>query len=155
MVLPTHNFVIGTLTLGLALIVTEAVVLLHPVAEFVNVKVALPAATGVTKPAFVTVAIPVLLLVHVPPEAGINVMVLPIHNFVSGVLTLGLALTVTNEVAALQPVAVLVYVNVTLPEATVVTKPPFVTVATLVLLLTQVPPVVGVRVIVLPAHRLN
>ena len=43
-------------------------------------------------------------------------------------------------------------VNVTLPAATPVTTPAFVTVANEVLLLAHVPPVVGVSVIVLPAH---
>jgi hypothetical protein len=45
-----------------------------------------------------------------------------------------------------------VNVNVTLPAATPVTTPPLVTVANAVLLLVHVPPVVGVSVIVLPAH---
>jgi hypothetical protein len=45
-----------------------------------------------------------------------------------------------------------VNVNVTLPAATPVTTPAFVTVANAVLLLAHVPPVVGVSVIVLPAH---
>ena len=48
--------------------------------------------------------------------------------------------------------AVSVNVKVTLPAFTPVTTPAFVTVATAVLLLVQVPPLVGVRVIVSPAH---
>jgi hypothetical protein len=38
----------------------------------VNVKVAVPAVTPVTTPAFVTVATAVLLLAHVPPEGGLT-----------------------------------------------------------------------------------
>jgi hypothetical protein len=45
---------------------------LQPVAVKVKVKVAEPAATPDTNPAFVTVAIASLLLTHVPPVDGDN-----------------------------------------------------------------------------------
>jgi hypothetical protein len=135
------------------LIVTELVVELHPVMVLVNVNVTLPAPTGVANPPFVTVATLVLLLVHVPPVPGANVIVFPIHKLVCGTVNTGNPLIVTELVVELQPVVVLVNVNVTLPAPTGVTNPPFVTVATLVLLLVHVPPVPGVKVIVLPRHN--
>jgi len=61
-------------------------------------------------------------------------------------------LTVTAAVVLLQLVVAEVKVNVAVPAATPVTTPPEVTVATDVLLLTQVPPVVGDRVVVDPAQ---
>ena len=54
--------------------VTEAVVAEQPVAVFVKVKVVDPVETPFTTPAFVTVAIPGLVLTHVPPEVGDNVV---------------------------------------------------------------------------------
>ena len=58
--------------------------------------------------------------------------------------------TATDEVVALQPLAVLVKVNVADPADTPVTTPALVTVATNGLLHVQVPPVVGDKVMVLP-----
>ena len=58
--------------------------------------------------------------------------------------------TETVDVVALQPVSVLVKVNVAVPVDMPVTTPAFVIVATRLLLLVQVPPVVGVKVMVLP-----
>jgi len=142
----------AALTVGVGLTVTEEVVLLHPVPVRVNVNVTLPAATPVTTPAFVTAATAVLLLIQVPPVVGDKVIVLPAHIVEEGVFTVGFAFTVTDEVVLLHPVLVSVKVNVTLPAATPVTTPAFVTVATAVLLLTHVPPVVGDKVIVLPTH---
>lgn len=64
--------------------------------------------------------------------------------------------TVTEDVLAEQPVAVLVKVNVVLPTATAVTTPLFVTVATPELLLAQVPPEVGDNVVVeVPVPRVQ
>ena len=130
---------------------TPEVVLLQPVAVSVNVNVTLPAAIPVTTPPLVTDAFVSSLLTHVPPETGDKVIVLPTHTE-EAVLTTGNALTITVEVELLQPVAVSVNVNVTLPAATPVTTPPFVTVAFKSSLLTHVPPVVGDKVIVLPKH---
>ena len=103
-VFPTHTEA-GAVTVGLALTVTDEVVLLHPVVPSVNVNVTVPAATPVITPAFVTVATDVLLLVHVPPVVGDSVAVLPTHTD-AGAVTVGLALTVTDEVVLLHPVEV-------------------------------------------------
>ncbi len=111
-------------------------------------KLTVPAATGVTTPAFVTVATDVLLLIHVPAVVGVKEPVLPIQ-IVGGAVTVGNVFTVEAEVA-LHPVDVCVKVKLTLPAATGVTTPALVTVATDVLLLTHVPPVVGESVTVLP-----
>jgi hypothetical protein len=66
-------------TVGSAPTVTADVVLVHDDDARVKVNVADPAATPVTTPAFVTVAIPLLLLTHVPPVVGESVVVLPIQ----------------------------------------------------------------------------
>jgi len=149
-VLPIHTDE-GAVTTGFAFTVTEEVVLLHPVDVSVKVNVTMPADTPVTTPALVTVALAVLLLVHVPPVVGDKVIVLPTHTAEPAV-TVGNAFTVTEEVVLLHPVVVWVKVNVTVPADTPVTTPPLVTVAIAVLLLVHVPPVVGDKVIVLPTH---
>jgi hypothetical protein len=154
-VLPTHKVGEGVLTTGSGFTVTEDVVLLQPVAASVNVNVIEPAETPVATPVFVTVAIVLLLLVQVPPTVGLRVIVLPTHKVGEGVLTIGIAPTVTEGVVLLQPVAVSVNVNVIEPADTPVTNPAFVTVATAALLLNQVPPTVGLRVIVLPTHKVG
>jgi hypothetical protein len=143
------------LTVGFALTVTALVGFeAQPVDVLVKVNVALPAATPVTTPALVTVAIAVLLLTHVPPVVGESVVVVPTHIVVAPVmLTVGLAIMVTADVAFdTQPVVVLVNVKVAEPAATPVTTPALVTVATAVLLLTHVPPVAGESVVVEPIH---
>src|SRR5260221_5450112 len=86
-------------------------------------------ATPVATPALVTVAREGLLLTHVPPLIGLNVIVNPIHKLDDGTLTVGSALIVTADVVLLQVVVVLVNVKVTLPAATPVTTPALVTVA--------------------------
>lgn len=88
------------LTVGLAMTVTLAVgAELQPVLLNVNMNVTTPAPTPVTTPPFVTVAIDVLLLVHVPPVVGDNVVVLPPQIVVAPVIfTTGLTLTVTFPV---------------------------------------------------------
>ena len=116
-----------------------------------KVNVTEPATTPVITPALVTVAIAVLLLVHVPPDVGDKVAVLPTQT-AAGAVTVGRALTVTEEVALAHPVVPSVNVNVTDPAATPVITPALVTVATAVLLLVHVPPVVGDKVAVLPTH---
>jgi hypothetical protein len=104
MVLPIHTDE-PAVTVGKAFTVTDEVVLLHPVVVCVNIKVADPAATPVTTPAFVTVAIAALLLVQVPPVVGDKVMVLPTHT-VDPAVTVGNAFTFTDEVVLLHPVDV-------------------------------------------------
>lgn len=126
----------------------------HPVVVLVNVKVTVPADTPVTTPALVTVATDGLLLTHVPPVTGVSVVVDPTQILLPPeMLTTGMALTVTGEVAEeTQPVLVLVKVNVAVPAETPVTTPVLVTVATAGLLLVQVPPLVGESVVVAPTH---
>ena len=139
------------LTVGNGLTVTAVVVLLQLVVDEVKVKVADPAATPVTTPAEVTVATDGLLLTHVPPVVGDKVVVDPIHiELLPVMLTVGNGLTVTAVVVLLQLVVDEVKVNVADPAATPVTTPAEVTVATAGLLLTQVPPVVGDKVVVDP-----
>lgn len=150
-IVPPMQTVWGALTAGLAFTATEAVVFVQPVAVSVNVKVTVPAPTPVTTPLFITVAMELLLLAHVPPVVGDNVILLPTHT-AAGALTTGLAFTVTEEVVLLHPVDVSVKVNVALPAAIPVTTPPFVTVAMALSLLAHVPPVVGDNVILLPTH---
>lgn len=70
-------------------------VLEHPVAVSVKVSVTFPALTPVTRPAFVTVALPLLLLIQVPPVAGVTLAVPPTHTIVAPPKT-GNALTVTS-----------------------------------------------------------
>jgi hypothetical protein len=95
-----------------------------------------------------------LLLVQVPPVVGDRVVMPPTQMLlVPVILTTGRAFTVTGAVGAeTQPVDVLVKVKVAVPADTPVTTPPFVTVATPGLLLTQVPPDVGDKVVVKPAQ---
>src|SRR5205814_9571118 len=124
----------GAVTTGFALTVTDEVVLLHPVDVCVNVNVTEPADTPVVTPALVTVAIAVLLLVHVPPLVGDKVAVLPTHTE-AGAVTVGFVLTVTDEVVDLQSVVEGVNVNVTVQGATQVTTPALVTVDMVLLFL--------------------
>src|SRR5437762_12843928 len=149
-VFPTHTDA-GSVTVGIALTVTDEVVLLHPVVPSVNVNVTLHAALPISTPALVTVAIAISLLVHVPPLVGDSVAVLPTHTD-AGAVTFGFALTVTDEVVLLPLLDALLILNVTLPADTPVITPALVTVAMAVLLLVHVPPLVGDSVAVLPTH---
>jgi uncharacterized protein (DUF362 family) len=117
--------------------------------------VAVPAATAVINPEFVIVATAVLLLTHVPSVVGLTVVVPPMQSDVLDpvIFVVGRALTVTVFVASDgHSVVLLVNVNVAVPPFTPVTTPPLVTVAIAVLLLTHVPPVVGLKVVVDPSH---
>jgi hypothetical protein len=133
------------------MISTKEVTALQPVVELIKLKFTLPVETPVTTPALVTVALLLLLLVHVPPVVGDKVIVLPTQT-VGPALTTGKALTVTAEVVALHPVVLFVKVNVALPAAIPVTIPALVTVALVSSLLDQVPPVTGEIVIVFPTQ---
>ena len=128
----------------------------QPVLVLVNVKVAVPAVTAVTTPAFVTVATAGLLLTQVPPLEGDKPVMPPILRFVAPMmLTIGVASTVTGAVAAeTQPVAELVKINVAVPAEMPVTTPTLLTVATAGFVLTQVPPATGERVVVNPIQIL-
>jgi hypothetical protein len=116
----------------------------------VNVNVAVPAPMPVTKPAFVTDATAVLLLVHVPPVLGLNWVVDNLHiAFGPSMETVGFASTMTTGLGFdTQLVVLLVYINDDVPADKPVTKPPFVTDAIDGLVLIHVPPVVGLNVVV-------
>jgi len=103
-------------------------------------------------PVFVTVAIPLSLLVHVPPVVGDSVAVAP-TQIAAGAVTTGKSFTVTAVVVLPQLVVPSVKVNVTLPAATPVMTPASVTVAIPLSLLVQVPPMIGDKVAVLPTQR--
>ena len=121
--------------------------------------VAVPAATPVTTPDAVTVATPVLLLVHVPPAvASVSGVVNPTQTDNVPVIAGGKGLTVTTTVGAIQPVGnvyVMVAVPAALPVAVVVLLGPSMT-ETLPLLLAHVPPAVTeLRLVVKPWHTVS
>jgi hypothetical protein len=92
---PKHSVAIAA-NVGVvaAFTATDAVVLLQVVLVLVKVKVAFPKLTPVITPPFVTVAIALLLLVHVPPVVGVSVPVFPTQT-IDGDVTVGLGFTVT------------------------------------------------------------
>jgi hypothetical protein len=100
---PIHNevlepdiFVVGRAVTVTVLVASDG----HSVVLLVNVNVTEPALTPVTTPALVTVAIAVLLLAHVPPVVGLNVVVEPTHMVLAPVmLTLGFTFIVNGAVA--------------------------------------------------------
>jgi hypothetical protein len=149
-VAPTH-IEAGAVTIGNAFTVTVAVVLLQLVEPSVKVNVTVPGVTPVMTPALVTVAIALLLLIHVPPVVGDKVAVAP-TQMDAGAVTTGSAYTVTDVVVLLQLVLASVKVKVTLPEAIPVMTPALVTVAIALLLLVHVPPVIGDRVAFAPTQ---
>ncbi len=151
---PTH-IVLNPVTEALAVLtVMGGVGLEIQPAVLVNVKVAVPALTPVTTPALVTVATAGLLLTHVPPVEGDNVVVPPTQIVPGpGIETMGPETTV-NDLVLVQFVAVSVNVSVTIPALIPVTKPELVTEAIDVLLLDQVPPIDGVTFAVKPLQTL-
>ena len=64
---------------GLAFTV-KVLLVVQPVAVSVKVNVTVPALKPETTPAFVTVAMTLLLLIHVPPVVGVTVAELPTHT---------------------------------------------------------------------------
>lgn len=92
---PSHTAVLPVIVAGNGLTVT-VVLVLQPVGN-VYVITDVPVATPVTTPEEEpTVAIPVLPLVHVPPdEVLLNVVVDPTHTFVVPVMVAGNGFTVT------------------------------------------------------------
>lgn len=111
---PTHiEFVPVILTTGLGVtVITISAV--QPELVSVNRNVAAPAETPVTT--FPTlVAIAGVIAAHVPPEAGDNVVVVPIQIVVDAADTVGGGLIVTGNVVLEHPVVVFVNVNVTDP----------------------------------------
>ena len=136
-------------TTGSALTVTAPVVAVQLAVPDVKVKVAVPADMPVTNPALVTVATAGLLLVQMPPVVGDKVVVCPTQILALPVmLATGCAVTVTVPAVAVQLVVPSVKVNVAMPAEIPVTNPVLSTVATRELLLAQVPPVVGDKVVV-------
>lgn len=95
------------LTCGPGSTINGSVVAWQPVPVSVNVKVAEPGPAAVTTPLLVTVATEVLLLLHVPPLAGLNVVVSPTQRALLPVMdTDGGLFTVTvHEAVAVQPPA--------------------------------------------------
>ncbi len=94
------------LTVGLFVTVIGAVGSdVQPVVDEVNVNVAVPTPTPVTSPLFATVAIPALLLCHVPPVVGDNCDVKPTQIDGEPVIdTVGLSPTVISTSVFVQPV---------------------------------------------------
>lgn len=96
-----------------------------------------------------------LLLTHVPPVLGDNVVVEP-TQILSGPLTetIGFGLTVIGVVGSeLHAVVLDVNINVALPSVMAVTTPVLLIVATDGLLLDHVPPVIGFSWVVSPTHN--
>jgi hypothetical protein len=139
-------------TIGAVGLATTVKLLLdvQPLDVSVKLKVTVPALTPETTPVFVTVAVPELLLVQVPPEVGVTVAVLPTHTSFAPP-NVGLAFTV-KLLLDVHPVEVSVKVKLTIPALIPLTTPVFDTVAMPGLLLIHVPPVVGVTVAELPIH---
>lgn len=92
-----------------------------------------------------------LLLDHVPPVMGVTFAVDSSQTLVAPPKT-GIGFTVTLPVVFEHPVVLFVNVKLAEPVPIAVTTPELVTVATLVLLLTHVPPVVGDKVVVFPTQ---
>jgi hypothetical protein len=101
-----------------------------------------PAATPVTTPLPVTVAVAVLLLLHVPPEtASLSVVVEPTHVNIVPVIAVAGPETVIVAVLA-QPVDS-VYAIVVVPSVRPETTPPAEMEPTVLSLLLHVPPLVA------------
>lgn len=112
----------------------------------VNVKVADPAFFAVTTPPLVIVATEVSLLAHVPPDAGVSVVVAPIQiRFAPVMVATGLALMVTGVDGSLgHSVSDDVNINWVEPGDTPVTTPKLFIVAMDGLSEDHVPPEAGV-----------
>lgn len=154
---PTHSEVDPVILIdGLGFTVTgEEGSDVHVELSNVKVKEEVPAPTPVTTPPLVTVATDGLLLTQVPPLEGVNVVVWPIQILEDpDIETVGFTFIDIDVVGSeAQSVALLVKVNDAVPAAIALTKPALVTVATELLLLAQVPPDVGDKVVVDPTHK--
>jgi len=106
------------------------------------------------EPATIVAIVPSPLLQVPPVEASVNVMVELTHTALGTLIAAGSGLTVTTAVVV-QVVELAVKVIIDVPGDTPVTEPePVTTVATLVVPLLQVPPVVSVNKVVNPWHTL-
>lgn len=141
-------------TLGLPLTVINSVASDGQPAEDVNRNEATPCDTPVTMPFVLMVAIEALLLVQTPPVEGKKEVVAPTHTVLPpDNVTVGLGLTVIGDVFTdSQPVAASMNFKVALPALKPTTIPEFVVFTIDVLLLIQVPPVAGYKVVVPPIH---
>jgi hypothetical protein len=139
---PAHTLIEPVITAGSGVTVT-IIVLLQPLPKDV-VMIAVPAVTPVTTPVNEpTVATAVLLLLQLPPgEDEVRVVVSPTHTLAAPLIVPGPAFTVTTVVAKqpVEPVYVIVAVPTLTPQNIPVDTP---TVATAVLLLLHVPPLVA------------
>jgi hypothetical protein len=109
-----HNVVVATVLAVFTGVTVKFLTDEQPVDVSVKVKLTTPALTPVTKPPFVMVATPVLLLVHVPPVVGLTLATLPIHTDVEppSVGAPGIVLMITFALGADVQVFVFVTVNV-------------------------------------------
>ena len=98
----------------------------------------------------VTEAMVELPLVHVPPVVGVRVVVEPIQILVSPLMPTGTPFTtlMAMVLSELHPVAVSSNTNDTEPTPVPVTTPLLVMVAIAGLLLVQIPPEVGIKLVV-------
>jgi hypothetical protein len=95
---PTHTEAVPPIVVGPALTVITAV--LKQLALIMNVIVVVPALTPVTTPVLIsTVALAVLLLLHVPLPELLSAVVAPTHTLVLPVIDPTVELTVTSVTA--------------------------------------------------------
>jgi len=108
----------------------------------------------VTIPPLVMVATELFVLVHMPPDEGVKVVVLPMHiGLFPVMIAIGLSLTVIGAVAAdTHPVDESVNRKVAVPAETPCTRPVLVTVAIVGFRLAQLPPTVGASVVADPTQ---
>lgn len=136
-------------TNGISITVTSGVAIEeHPVAASVNLNEVAPGAIPVTNPSLVTVTTPMPLKpdFHVPPVEGLNVVVpFTQMDWLPVIITDGVSCTTIGPtVLNVQPPDV-VNVKLALPGPTAVTIPSLVTVAIVLSLLTQIPPLDGIK----------
>lgn len=124
------------------MVICAVAIELQEVRLSVNVNVAVPGLRPVTIPVLVTEAIEGLLLVHVPPDVGLNVVVAPTQIVVfpeTFIVGLG-KIVIAEDVSDLHPVDELVNINLAVPVDNPVTTPEFVILATEGFTDCQVPP---------------
>ena len=151
-VVPIHKLVLPEmLALGLFdTVIAEDGLLIQPVEDDVKVNVAVPTETPVITPELSILATEELLLTQVPPVEGVIFILVPIQTVLDPEsVAMGLAFTVTiGDGKLVHPVDEFVKTKEVLPTPTPVTRPLEATVATSGSLLTQLPPEVGVNVVV-------
>ena len=123
----------------------------QPVTLFVNLNLALPVFSAVIIPFSSIVATDSSVLIHVPPLEGVIVVDSPMHSsesdkpFIAGDSKTLIEIVPSEE----HPLDNSIKVNVAMPSDSPVTTPVLLTDATLLLLLIQIPPEVGDKVVVL------